>query len=88
MEIHRNSEFTAMPNSPLFRIRRNSEFLAIPNSSQFRITRNSEFLAIPRYLEFLVNVTDIRGSLSGNSFTGLKIHTSGGGIELQDHCPY
>ena len=32
-------------------------------------------------------VTDFRGSLSGHSFTGLKITTSGGGIELQDHCP-
>ena len=34
--------------------------------------------------EFIV--TDFRGSLSGHSFTGLKITTSGGGIELQDHC--
>ena len=33
-------------------------------------------------------VTDFRGSLSGHSCTGLKITTSGGGIELQDHCPY
>ena len=33
--------------------------------------------------EFIV--TDIRGSLSGHSFTGPKITTSGGGIELQSH---
>ena len=34
-------------------------------------------------------VTDFRGSLSGHSFTGPKITTSGGGIELRsllDYC--
>ena len=33
--------------------------------------------------EFIV--TDIRGSLSGCSITGLKITSSGAGIELLDH---
>ena len=62
--------------------------------TQSRITSH-----IPYVKEFIVQsqhptlvnyhyVTDFRGSLSGHSFTGLKITTSGGGIELQDHCPY
>ena len=37
---------------------------------------------MPRLIQ---DVTDIRGSLSGCSITGLKITTSGAGIELLDH---
>ncbi len=50
MEIHRNSEFTAMPNSPQFRIPRNSEFLAIPRYLEF-LVNSDEFPLLSQQIQ-------------------------------------